>query len=225
MQTLLLLFAALAQDERHPWQGAGAGAWVELKTTTGKVVTVEKSTATKVAGDTVSLTIETTREGKTDTRTEELFAKSVPPAYGGVEKGKKAITIDGKKFEATLKEEEGFYGVSKFTQGKTKATRTICAGVPTPGGLVEEEWVMTQVDVVKAKKSFKLEKLAEKRKIGDKTVSCWVTTRAADEDGKQTTEKAWNSHEVPGAVVRIERTVKGAESTTTTVVEATGFGR
>jgi hypothetical protein len=216
MVLLAFLIAVPLQDERHPWQGAAEGAWVELKTTVGKTVTVEKTTVTKVAGDTVSLKI----ESKTDARTEDVFAKVAAVAYGGVEKGKKTVTIDGKKFEAVVKEEEAFVGPSKFTQGRTKATRTIGAGVPTPGGLIEEEWVYTQMDAVKGRRTFKLEKLAEKRKVGDKAVTCWMTTRSSDEDDRQTTEKAWYSHEVPGHVVRIERTT-GA---TTTVVEATGFG-
>lgn len=218
---LALMLSALLQEERHPWQGFGEGAWVEVKTTTGKSVTVEKTTVTKVAGDTVTLSIETTREGRTEAHTEDVFAKVTATTYGGVDKGKKAVTIDGKKLDASVKEEEGYYGVSKFTQGKTKATRVISAGVPTAGGLVEEEWVYTLMDQVKGKKSFKLEKLAEKKKVGEKSVACWVTSRSSDEDGVTATEKAWRSHEVPGHVVRIERATGGV----TTVIEAVKFGQ
>jgi hypothetical protein len=216
-----LLLATALQEERHPWQGFAEGAWVEVKTTAGKSVTVEKSTVTKVAVDTVTLSIETTREGKTETHTEEVLAKVAAAAFGGVDKGKKAVTIDGKKLEAVVKEEEGFYGPTKFTQGKTKTTRLLCAGVPTAGGLIEEEWVYTLMDQVKGKKSFKLEKLAEKRKVGDRSVACWVTSRSSDEDGVTATEKAWRSHEVPGHVVRIERSTGGV----TTVIEAVKCGQ
>ncbi len=212
MNAALILLALAVQDERHPWQGFAEGSWVEVRTTVNKDVTTKKQTVTKVEGDIISLSVDTTKGGKTETLAEDVFTKVTPQEYPGAEKGKKAVTIDGRKFE----------GIVLVDDGQMKATRTICKGVPTPGGLVFEEWSYTNAKAT-SKRTFKLERVAEKRKIGDKTVTCWMTSTVADEAGKLVNEKAWYSHDVPGHVVRIERNITDHGTARTVLIEALKF--
>lgn len=221
--SLLLALGISVLFDTHPWSGWKEGTTVTLRTTAvsgkTKVVKEEKFTVTKVEGQTVLLKVEVDDNGTKSSTDQTVVAVETPVKFTGTEIGKQDLTVDGVKLACTILEEEGFYGVSKFSGSKIKTKRWVCKGAPTPGGLVKEESASVQASVAARSSSFKLSRLKESVKIKGQAFTCWVVETTATEENQKTTARSWFSKEMPGWNVKSEKKVDTGGSITTITTE------
>jgi hypothetical protein len=206
-----ILLAILLQT--NPWGGWKEGTAITVRTTTSgganKVVKEEKFTVVKVAPDSVTVKVETSEPGNKSTREDSYGASSGETKYGGTEKGKETIAIDGTKLNCVILE-ESVKGLGNLTGPSERIRRWVCADAPTPGGLVKEE---------SADSSFKLTKLKATVTVKGQSFTCWVTEGVRKDEVSKTTGKIWYSKDMPGWKVKSEVRIDTGSSPTVITTE------
>lgn len=214
------LWLACLQDA-SPWSGFKQGSSVEFRqlvTADGKTLSsTGKTTVTAVADDEATLKIERVESGTSASTSEKVSLKAAPtPRPCDPAKGK-VVGVD------KLKLGDREYACDVVQLDDASLTKLwVCKDVKVNGGVLKSEQIPSRSET----EHGTIAVLAEKVKVGEREVTCWVWAQSTSHFrmGTVASSKTWTSAEVPGGLVRSEsQSEAGKDPTRKTVIEVTAF--